>query len=575
MVWEPLILSPYVQVTLSIRLAVGISDAQAAAGADKQVADWLRNPTNIARAIELAGFGQPIGPDALVQWLQTPEIWVQKPGGTAAVPSYDPMSSPANVAGVAIGAAAFLAIVLVVAVLLINRSIAKRRAEAAAAKGDSDESAEQRHRRRRREGKRRYLMPELPPPASPGCASTSSSAAAAAAAGSCSPDDSAAADDILTPDQIRPAMKELGDSVTSAVRFEVEDGDGGSEPTAAGVGGECDGGNAPGSPFAATAAACMGVPAAAVPIGQRVLAARAALVAERQAAAAAAAGAGAHRLPPSPFSSPVPAGPAAAGSSSLGSSSLGSSHGSAGSTLPLLAQTADHHVVNVASSDAQQDGLISRRGGWIPKAAIPASVTAAATPFAAAAAAAAVASAEAASAVGSTALAAPDLQEVELQQFAQHAKQQHPGSSGSPGVAARRANTRASPFAVGYNFAGIADAAPSAASALELPAGVPAGSSGGSAAAAPPAGPQPSESTALPAEAAAAALHGQFHASSSGWASSSGDARSSTGSRGSSSDGSRQAIRSRAVHDSAAGALSKHGSAVLAIHHTPGEEGTL
>lgn len=64
------------QVSLAIRLAVGITEAQAAAGTDQLLANWLAQPTNIRNAIAISGVHDPIGPDAIIKWLLTPEIWV-------------------------------------------------------------------------------------------------------------------------------------------------------------------------------------------------------------------------------------------------------------------------------------------------------------------------------------------------------------------------------------------------------------------------------------------------------------------------------------------------------------------
>jgi hypothetical protein len=72
---------------------------------------------------------------------------------------------------------------------------------------------------RRRQGKRRYLLPEPPRPGSQSHddqAGPSSSGAAAAAGGS--QEGSLGNDEEPSPDQIRPHLRSLGDSVTSAVR---------------------------------------------------------------------------------------------------------------------------------------------------------------------------------------------------------------------------------------------------------------------------------------------------------------------------------------------------------------------
>jgi hypothetical protein len=69
------------QVSLTIRLAIGITDAQAGAGTDKVLAAWLAQPSNIRNAISLSGVRDPIGPYALIKWLLPPEIWVSPVSG--------------------------------------------------------------------------------------------------------------------------------------------------------------------------------------------------------------------------------------------------------------------------------------------------------------------------------------------------------------------------------------------------------------------------------------------------------------------------------------------------------------
>jgi len=64
------------QVSLAIRLAVGVTEAQAAADVDHLLAAWLAQPRNIRSAIAISGVPDPIGPDAIIKWLLTPEIWV-------------------------------------------------------------------------------------------------------------------------------------------------------------------------------------------------------------------------------------------------------------------------------------------------------------------------------------------------------------------------------------------------------------------------------------------------------------------------------------------------------------------
>ena len=64
------------QVSLAIRLAVGITEVQAATNTDQLLATWLASPTNIRNAIVRSGVQDPIGPGAIIKWLMTPEIWV-------------------------------------------------------------------------------------------------------------------------------------------------------------------------------------------------------------------------------------------------------------------------------------------------------------------------------------------------------------------------------------------------------------------------------------------------------------------------------------------------------------------
>eukprot|EP00775_Hariotina_reticulata_P001955 gene1955-2283_t len=187
-------------ISLSVRLAVGVTGAQAAAGTDEALADWLSQPRNIRNAIAASGMPDPFGPDALVKWLQLPEIWVQ--------------------------------------------------------------------RRRRHQGKRRYLAPQPPhllaSTSAAGGAGSSLAAEAAAAADEAAEDIDSNNDTILDPDQIRPHLKELGDSVTSAVRFEQDDENDDAEAAAHG---DAD----------ATATAAVAAPVGAA----RILAARQALLAEQ------------------------------------------------------------------------------------------------------------------------------------------------------------------------------------------------------------------------------------------------------------------------------------------------------
>lgn len=59
------------QVSLSVRLAVGMTMAQVATGADVALAQWLAEPAT-AQA-----FARMYAPDAVISWLHRPEIWYQ------------------------------------------------------------------------------------------------------------------------------------------------------------------------------------------------------------------------------------------------------------------------------------------------------------------------------------------------------------------------------------------------------------------------------------------------------------------------------------------------------------------
>lgn len=122
---------------------------------------------------------------------------------------------------------------------------------------------------RRRPAKPRYLLPDLPPPADEPIATVAADDNEQTAADQAG---TSAQDDGLSPDQIRPAMKELGDSVTSAARFELEDDD---PPDSADGAGPSSGRTTAAAVVAATGGGG----------SQRVLAARQALLAERQASA--------------------------------------------------------------------------------------------------------------------------------------------------------------------------------------------------------------------------------------------------------------------------------------------------
>jgi len=60
------------QVSLSVRLAVGMTEAQVADGTDVMLARWLSEPST-AQAV-----ARMYAPDAVIQWLHTPEIWYQR-----------------------------------------------------------------------------------------------------------------------------------------------------------------------------------------------------------------------------------------------------------------------------------------------------------------------------------------------------------------------------------------------------------------------------------------------------------------------------------------------------------------
>lgn len=60
------------QVSLSVRLAVGMTAAQVAAGTDVALAEWLAQPSTTQAVARM------YAPDAVIRWLHTPEIWYQK-----------------------------------------------------------------------------------------------------------------------------------------------------------------------------------------------------------------------------------------------------------------------------------------------------------------------------------------------------------------------------------------------------------------------------------------------------------------------------------------------------------------
>lgn len=61
-----------VQVSVLVRLAVGMTAAQVSAGADVALAEWLARPET---ALTMA---QMYAPDAVISWLHRPEVWYQK-----------------------------------------------------------------------------------------------------------------------------------------------------------------------------------------------------------------------------------------------------------------------------------------------------------------------------------------------------------------------------------------------------------------------------------------------------------------------------------------------------------------
>lgn len=60
-----------VQVSLSVRLAVGMTASQVAAGTDVTLARWLAEPSTAQTVARM------YAPDAVIRWLHTPEIWYQ------------------------------------------------------------------------------------------------------------------------------------------------------------------------------------------------------------------------------------------------------------------------------------------------------------------------------------------------------------------------------------------------------------------------------------------------------------------------------------------------------------------
>jgi hypothetical protein len=80
-----------VQVSLSVRLAVGMTAAQVASGADVALAQWLAEPAT-AQAV-----ARMYAPDAVIRWLHTPEIWFQKVSTTTPVGQHSGQTSPNRV----------------------------------------------------------------------------------------------------------------------------------------------------------------------------------------------------------------------------------------------------------------------------------------------------------------------------------------------------------------------------------------------------------------------------------------------------------------------------------------------
>ncbi|KAF8062993.1 hypothetical protein HT031_003832 [Scenedesmus sp. PABB004] len=231
-------------VSLSIRLAVGVTDAQASAGVDHALAAWLAQPAAVQAGLLASGAAAKLGEYALIKWLRTPEILVDAPAREHGGATY---WTPGRVAGIAIGmAAAFGAAVGGVVYALLRLHRRRHPAPAAAQKqgsGSTTPDSSQPSRRRRQGGKKRYLLPEPQDPAAAGAAPAGCSAAAGGAEeGARAGADAAPAAAGDSYDQLRPALKELGDSVTSAVRWEQGDDDDGGEPAppgaaaAAGVG---------------------------------------------------------------------------------------------------------------------------------------------------------------------------------------------------------------------------------------------------------------------------------------------------------------------------------------------------
>lgn len=67
--------SCHLQVSVNMRLAVGVTQQQADSNTDTLVAIWLAQPRNFAGTVNMSGLPDPVGPDALIKWIVEPEIW--------------------------------------------------------------------------------------------------------------------------------------------------------------------------------------------------------------------------------------------------------------------------------------------------------------------------------------------------------------------------------------------------------------------------------------------------------------------------------------------------------------------
>lgn len=75
-------------MSVNVRLAVGVTQDQADSSTDSLVALWLAQPRNIAGAINMSGLPDPIGPNALIKWIVTPEVWGAQVGGGTGMLAY-------------------------------------------------------------------------------------------------------------------------------------------------------------------------------------------------------------------------------------------------------------------------------------------------------------------------------------------------------------------------------------------------------------------------------------------------------------------------------------------------------